>query len=78
MSIEKILTKRISFYKNLNQKQKDELWELLSDYEKYCVFLKHQKKVGFGKDKISIVECSINNNLSIPFYTTNKSGTEIA
>jgi hypothetical protein len=64
MSVEKILTKRISFYKNLNQKQKDELWELLSDYEKYCVFLKHQKKVGFGKDKISIVEYGSNDDLS--------------
>jgi hypothetical protein len=39
MSIEKILTKKISFYKNLNQKQKDELWDLLSDYEKYNIKL---------------------------------------
>jgi hypothetical protein len=44
MSIEKILTKRISFYKYLIQKQKNELWEILSNYEKYCVFLKYQKK----------------------------------
>lgn len=64
VSIEKILAKRISFYKNLNKKQKSELWELLSDYEKYSVFLKHQKKVGFGKDKITIVEYGANDDLS--------------
>lgn len=64
MSIESILTKKISFYKNLNQKQKDELWQLLSDYKKYTIFLKHQKKVGFGKNKIRIVEYGINKDLS--------------
>jgi hypothetical protein len=64
MSIEKILTKKISFYKKLNLKQKDELWQLLSDYEKYCVFLKHQKKVGFGKDKITLTEYGENNDIS--------------
>lgn len=64
MSIEKILTKKISFYKDLNKKQKDELWQLLSNYEKYCVFLEHQKKVGFGNDKITIVEYGVNDDLS--------------
>lgn len=64
MSIEEILTKKISFYKGLHKKQKDELWNLLSDYEKYCIFLKHQKKVGFGKDKITITEYGVNGDLS--------------
>ena len=62
--IEKILTKRVSFYKDLDKNQRDEFWELLSDYEKYCIFLKNQKKVGFGKNKISIVEYCENDDLS--------------
>jgi hypothetical protein len=64
MSIEKILSKKVSFYKQLSKKQKDELWDLLSDYQKYSIFLKHQKKVGFGKDKITIVEYGVNDDLS--------------
>lgn len=59
MSIQKILTKKISFYKDLDKEQKDELWGLLSDYEKYCIFLKHQKKVGIGKDKFALNEYAI-------------------
>ncbi len=59
MSIQKILTKKISFYKDLTKEQKDELWDLLSDYEKYCIFLKHQKEVGIGKDKFTLNEYAI-------------------
>ncbi len=57
--MENILTKRIKFYKKLNKKQKDELWGLLSDYEKYCVNLKYQKKVGFGVDRFTLNELGI-------------------
>lgn len=65
MSIEKILIKKISFYKTLTKEQKDELWRVLSDYEKYRVLLKNQKKVGYGKDRFSIVEYGTHyNNLS--------------
>lgn len=60
MSIEKILTKKISFYSKLDKEQKEELWDLLSDYQKYVIFLKYQKKVGIGKDKITITEYGVN------------------
>lgn len=43
-NIEKLLANRISFYPKLNDKQKDELWDLLSDYERYRIQLKNQKK----------------------------------
>jgi hypothetical protein len=55
----KLLTKKISFYKKLNSKQKEELWDLLSDYEKYRISLKKQKKIGFGKDKFTLNEFGI-------------------
>ncbi len=54
--IEKLLTKRVSFYPKLNDKQQDELWDLLSDYERYRIQLKNQKKVGLGKDKFILNE----------------------
>ena len=47
---------KISFYKKLNPQERDELWGLLNDYEKYRIQLKHQKRVGFGEDKFSITE----------------------
>jgi hypothetical protein len=63
--IEKLLSKNISFYKKLNEKEQDELWGLLSDYERYCVQRKNQKRVGFGADKLTIVEYgSTNEDLS--------------
>jgi len=64
--IDKQLSKNITFYKKLNCEEQDELWGLLSDYEKYRVLLKNQKKVGFGKDKFTINEYrSTNKNLAI-------------
>lgn len=51
-----MLNKRIKFYKKLNDENKDELWNLLSDYEIYTINLKVQKKVGFGNDKFSLQE----------------------
>ncbi|MBU1668789.1 hypothetical protein KKC13_10250 [bacterium] len=54
--IEKQLSKNITFYKKLNSEQKDELWSLLSDYERYRVLLKNQKRVGFGEDRFTINE----------------------
>ncbi len=54
--IEKQLTKNISFYKKLSPKERDELWGLLNDYERYRVLLKNQKRVGFGKDKFTLNE----------------------
>ncbi len=63
--IEKQLSKNITFYKKLNSEQKDELWSLLSDYERYRVLLKNQKRVGFGKNKFTITEYgSINKDLA--------------
>jgi len=53
---EQILKKRIKFYTKLNNKEKDELWSLLSDYEIYSINLKLQKRVGFGSDKFSLQE----------------------
>lgn len=64
MSVEKILTKKVSFYKKLNKEEKEDFWRMISDYERYRVLLKHQKKVGFGKDKISITEYGVNEKLS--------------
>jgi len=40
----------------LNEEQKEELWGLLSDYERYRIQLKNQKKIGFGKDKFTLNE----------------------
>ncbi len=54
--VEKLLSKNISFYKKLNLKEKDELWGLLNNYERYHIQLKNQKKVGLGEDKFSITE----------------------
>jgi len=63
--IEKLLSKNISFYTKLNTDEKEELWGLLSDYERYRVQRKHQKRVGFGQDKFTITEYgSSNQNLS--------------
>ena len=55
-SVEKLLSKNISFFKKLNSQERDELWGLLNDYERYRVQQKHQKRVGFGEDKFSITE----------------------
>jgi len=55
-TIEKQLAKNISFYQKLNPKERDELWDLLNDYERYRVLLKNQKRVGFGKDKFTLNE----------------------
>jgi len=54
------LNKIVNFYKKLNEKEKSELWNLLSDYEKYKISLKIQKKVGYGADKFTLNEYAIN------------------
>jgi len=54
--VEKILNKKIKFYKKLNADDKEELWNLLSDYDRYSIQLAVQKKIGFGNDKFSIEE----------------------
>lgn len=56
----KYLSKRVKFFKKLNKKEKENLWDLLSDYEKYKIFLKVQKKVGYGRYKFSLNEYAIN------------------
>lgn len=53
---EKILNKKINFYNKLNANDKEELWNLLSDYDRYSIQLKVQKQAGFGNDKFSIEE----------------------
>ncbi len=59
------MAKNITFYKKLNSEEQDELWGLLSDYERYRVLLKNQKRIGYGKDKFTIYEYgSINKNLA--------------
>jgi len=62
--IERILTKKIKFYKKLNDDNKEELWNLLSDYEKYTINLKIQKKIGFGNNKFTLNEYGSSFNLS--------------
>jgi len=47
-TLEKILTKKIKFYKKLNVDDKEELWNILSDYDRYTIQLKVQKETGFG------------------------------
>ncbi|MBN2824665.1 MAG: hypothetical protein JXQ76_05030 [Campylobacterales bacterium] len=54
--IEKLLSKNISFYHKLNADEKEELWGVLSEYERYRVQRKNQKRVGFGKDKFTLNE----------------------
>lgn len=56
---DKYLLKRVSFFKKLNKKEKENLWDVLSDYEKYRISLKIQKKVGFGDDKFTLNEYSM-------------------
>jgi len=54
--IEKLLSKNISFYSKLNADEREELWGMLNDYERYRVQRKHQKRVGFGEDKFTLNE----------------------
>jgi len=54
--IEQLLSKNISFYSKLNAEEKEELWGVLSEYERYRLQRKNQKRVGFGEDKFSITE----------------------
>jgi len=54
--LEKILNKKIKFYKKLNATDKEELWNLLSNYDKYTINLKAQKKLGFGNNKFTLEE----------------------
>ncbi len=61
---EKIIDKKIGFYSKLNTKEKNELWDLLSDYEKYSINLKQQKQVGYGKYKFSINEYGEHYNIA--------------
>lgn len=63
-TIEKILHKKIKFYKKLNSNNKEELWSLLSDYDKYTINLKVQKKIGFGDNKFSLEEYGTSFNVS--------------
>jgi len=63
-TIEKILNKRIKLYKKLNADNKEELWDLLSDYEKYTINLKVQKTVGFGNNKFTLEEYGTSFNVS--------------
>ncbi|NOQ29680.1 MAG: hypothetical protein GQ570_01020 [Helicobacteraceae bacterium] len=55
-TIEKILNKKIKFYKKLTDSDKEELWGIFSDYEIYTINLKVQKKIGFGKNKFTLEE----------------------
>jgi len=59
IDIDSILSKKIKFYKKLNKEERNELWDLLSNYEKYSINLKYQKKIGFGIDKFTLNELGI-------------------
>ena len=63
-TLKKILDKKIKFYKKLNATDKEELWDLLSDYDKYTINLKAQKKLGFGNDKFTLEEYGTSFNVS--------------
>ena len=62
--VEKILTKKIKFYKKLNVNDKEELWNILSDYNRYTIQLQVQKETGFGNYKFSIEEYGSSSYLS--------------
>jgi len=63
-TLEKIINKKIKFYKKLNADDKEELWNLLSDYDRYTIQLKVQKEIGFGNDKFSIEEYGSSSDIS--------------
>ena len=61
---EKIMTNRIKFYKKLDDSDKEELWDLFSDYERYRLNLKIQKQIGFGKNRFTFEEYGLSKDIS--------------